>query len=44
MQLSKKMFSGRARLIWIIGDPDKWSSIVIVHISHIRKRHGAALR
>jgi len=26
---SKKMFTGRAKPIWIVGDPDKWSSTAI---------------
>jgi len=25
---SKEMFGGRGRLVWIIGDPDKWISAV----------------
>ena len=40
---SKKMFSGRAKPIWIIGDPGKCSSTVIVHISHITQSHETAL-
>jgi hypothetical protein len=40
---SKKMFSGRVKPIRIIGVADKWSSTVIVHISHITKSHEISL-